>query len=72
MFSRGYCEIFKNTYFEEHLRTTAFTCSQCVYTFVVASLSIRIVNRLMPGGNKKVTHTEANLQLSAAGLFKYV
>ena len=30
----------------------------------------------MPGGNKKVTHTKANLQLkaqrSAAGLFKYV
>ena len=27
---------------------------------------------LMPGGNKKVTRTETNLQLSAAGLFKYV
>ena len=23
MFSCGYCEIFKNTYFEEHLRTAA-------------------------------------------------
>ena len=34
------------------------------------------VNPLMPGGNKKVTHTSTNLQLnaqrSAAGLFKYV
>ena len=34
------------------------------------------INPLMPGGNKKVTHTETNLQLnaqrSAAGLFKYV
>ena len=31
-----------------------------------------ILNPLMPGGNKKVTHTETNLQLKAAGLFKYV
>ena len=29
-------------------------------------------NPLMPGGNKKVTDTWINLQLSAAGLFKYV
>ena len=29
-------------------------------------------NSLIPGGNKKVTHTETNLQLSGAGLFKYV
>ena len=28
-------------------------------------------NPLMPGGNKKVTQTYTNLQLSAAGLFKY-
>ena len=28
-------------------------------------------NLLMPGGNKKVTPTEKNLQLKAAGLFKY-
>ena len=27
---------------------------------------------LIPGGNKKVTHTETNLQLKAADLFKYV
>ena len=26
----------------------------------------------MPGGNKKDTHTQTNLQLKAAGLFKYV
>ena len=26
----------------------------------------------MPGGNKKVTHTETNLQLKAGGLFQYV
>ena len=26
----------------------------------------------MPGGDKKVTHTYANLQLKAAGLFNYV
>ena len=26
----------------------------------------------MPGGNKKVAHTKTNLQLKAAGLFKYV
>ena len=30
------------------------------------------LNPLMPGGNKKVTPTEANLQLIAAGLFKHV
>ena len=29
-------------------------------------------NPLMPGGNKKVTHTETNLQLLGAGLFKFV
>ena len=29
-------------------------------------------NPLMPGGNKKVTHTWTNLHLEAAGLFKYV
>ena len=29
-------------------------------------------NPLMRGGNKKVTHTETNLQLKAAGLFQYV
>ena len=26
----------------------------------------------MPGGSKKVTHTETNRQFSAAGLLKYV
>ena len=26
---------------------------------------------LMPGGNKKDTYTQANLKLSAAGLFMY-
>ena len=26
----------------------------------------------MPGGNKKVRHTQTNLQLSAAGLLKYM
>ena len=31
-----------------------------------------VLNPLMPGGNKKVTHTLANLQLKPAGLFKYV
>ena len=30
------------------------------------------VNPLMPGGNKKVTYTQINLQLSAADLFKYL
>ena len=29
-------------------------------------------NPLMPGGSKKVTHTETNWQFSAAGLLKYV
>ena len=33
---------------------------------------INCLNTLMPGGNRKFTHTETNLQLSAAGLFKYV
>ena len=28
-------------------------------------------NPLRPGCNKKVTHTETNLYLKAAGLFKY-
>ena len=32
----------------------------------------KAVNPLMPGGNKKVTHTYTSLHLSAAGLFKYV
>ena len=32
----------------------------------------KLLNTLMPGGNKKATHTYTNLQLSAAGLFKYV
>ena len=31
-----------------------------------------LFNPLMPGDNKKVTHTHTNLQLKAAGLFKYV
>ena len=30
------------------------------------------LNILMPGGNKRVTHTQTNLKLLAAGLFKYV
>ena len=30
------------------------------------------VNPLMPRGNKKVTHTQTNMQLKAAGVFKYV
>ena len=30
------------------------------------------LNPLMPGGNKKVTHTSTNLHLSVAGSFKYV
>ena len=30
-----------------------------------------LLNPLMPGGNKKATYTQTNLQLSAAGLFKY-
>ena len=29
-------------------------------------------NTLMPGVHKKVIHTQANLQLKTAGLFKYV
>ena len=29
-------------------------------------------NPLMPGGKTKFTHTQTNLQLSTAGLFKYV
>ena len=32
----------------------------------------QILNPLMPGGNKKVTYTYTNLQLSATGLFKHV
>ena len=31
-----------------------------------------IFNPLMPGGNKEVTYAQTNLQLIAAGLFKYV
>ena len=31
-----------------------------------------LVTFLMPGGNKKVTHTYTKLQLKGAGLFKYV
>ena len=30
-----------------------------------------ILNPFKPGGNKKVTHTQTNLQRSPAGLFKY-
>ena len=36
---------------------------------VVSDLSARL---WMSGGNKKITHTWTNLQLKAAGLFKYV
>ena len=32
----------------------------------------KYLNFLMPGGNKKVTHTETNLQLKPAGSFKSV
>ena len=38
-------------------------------------LSLEFKNHLtplVPGGNKKVTHTQTNLQLKAAGLLKYV
>ena len=35
-------------------------------------ISMSFVNPLMPGGNKNVTHTYTSLQLSPAGLFKYV
>ena len=31
-----------------------------------------VPNPLMPGGNKRVTHTQTILKLSAAGLFQYV
>ena len=31
-----------------------------------------LLNPLMPGGNKKFSHSQTNLQLKAAGLFKYV
>ena len=34
--------------------------------------SFDVINPLMPSGNKKVTHTQTNLHLKAAGLFKYV
>ena len=30
------------------------------------------INPLMSGGNEKVTHTQTNLQLSAAGLLNFV
>ena len=30
------------------------------------------INTLMPGGKKKVTHIQTDMQLKAAGLFKYV
>ena len=30
------------------------------------------INPLMSGGNEKVTHTQTNLQPSAAGLFNFV
>ena len=31
-----------------------------------------LLNALIPGGNKKVTHIQTDLQLSATDLFKYV
>ena len=37
-----------------------------------ACLLIQSFISLMPGGNNKVTHTYANLKLSASGLFKYM
>ena len=45
-------------------------------TFLINDSNRGVFNPLMPGGSKKVTHTQTNLQLnaerSAAGLFKYV
>ena len=39
VFSREYCEIFKNTYFEEHLRTAAFVgfSSKNVYIYILST-----------------------------------
>ena len=34
--------------------------------------SFDFIDPLMPSGNKKATHTQTNLHLKAAGLFKYV
>ena len=47
MFSCEYCEIFKNTYFEEHLQTTAFTLLVLKFTDffkLEESLGARIQN----------------------------
>ena len=33
---------------------------------------LRALNPLMTGGDKETTHTQTNLQLKAASLFKYV
>ena len=38
----------------------------------VKDMEPKNINPSMPGGNKKVTHTKTNLQLKAAGLFRYV
>ena len=40
--------------------------------FLIILILRNIINPLMSGGNKKVTHTKTNLQLKVAGLFKYV
>ena len=42
-----------------------------IYTKVYTEATLGL-NPVLSGGNRKVTHAQKNLKLSAAGLFKYV
>ena len=41
-------------------------------TLKYSKMILRALNPLMTGGDKETTHTQTNLQLKAASLFKYV
>ena len=62
MFSSEYCEIFKNTYFDKHLRTAASEISR------FSKLATLLINPYVPDVHQK-GHTYLN---KIAALFKYM
>ena len=50
---------------------TDLQISEIFLVGILQIIWIAWIDLLMPGGNKKITHTSTNLQLKAAGLFKY-
>ena len=53
-------------------QTTRYKCMLTYGSIKMPNYVCVSMNPLMPGGDKKITHTETNLQLKAADLFKYV